>query len=163
MEISNFPSLFMEWPAKPLVVNQKLACSTSLLHCLPHPCLCHLDYITLLTSSSKIACSPSHKTTGHTRAWTKNLACSPRLSYPPSTGHAMPCVWTKICLLTKLLAYLIKITSSSLHHQAKSLLSKPQRRTGHTCVWEARRIFSTNSNLIACSIVTKLTKFLINH
>ena len=91
-------------------------------------------------------CSPRFSiSTGHTSAWTKNFACSPRLSYPPSTGHAMPCVWTKICLLTKLIgclphhAYLIKITSPSLPHQSKtcspSLAKEPAMLVlEHVCV-----------------------------
>ncbi|GMN67509.1 hypothetical protein TIFTF001_036570 [Ficus carica] len=65
------------------------------------PCLHHMAYIII-----KIACSPSHKTTGHL------VMCEP-----------------KIGLLTKLIALLTSplLTSSSLPHQGKSLFSKALR------------------------------------
>ncbi|GMN23987.1 hypothetical protein TIFTF001_012466 [Ficus carica] len=125
------------------------ACSTS-------NCLLHLAYVTLVTSSPKISLPFKASMTGH-------------LLRVSQKWLAYQATWL--------------ITSPCLCHQAKSLLSKPPRRTGHAMVvnkiWACSRTcvevkmmmcpkvdlphLACVAKLKACFIVTKLTRFVINH
>ncbi|GMN47394.1 hypothetical protein TIFTF001_016579 [Ficus carica] len=63
-----------------------------------------------------------------TKPWEASYLLSKQVLTSPSLCHL-----AKNGLFTKLLPYLIKLTSSCLHHQAKSLLSKAQREPAMRC------------------------------
>ncbi|GMN65023.1 hypothetical protein TIFTF001_034089 [Ficus carica] len=120
--------------------------------CSTSNCLLHLAYVTLVTSSPKISLPFKASMTGH-------------LLRVSQKWLAHQATWL--------------ITSPCLCHQAKSLLSKPPRRTGHAMVvnkiWACSRTcvevkmmmcpkvdlphLACVAKLKACFIVTKLTRF----